>query len=1619
MAEGRAPIKVGTGYIEVIPKVTQKAKTELRQELEKLGVSSAKGMSTAISQGLSGLPKEAAKQAKKAKKAIEEEAIDTKQALKRIEQQLTKEYGTETAKRFRKFRESELKKQGLLEETSAETRKALRDAVRVEEQSNRKRLASAERLENDRRKLTEKSRKDHEKAEQDKLKATKKRHQEELAEGQKQAKALLKRNKMLHDAYAENERRTRKEKQQTADAELKWNKMLERAYAENERRKRKEAAQTAREEQNWRRTVAQAYAENERRNQAAIRATAQAARAATQEQIRDIRRIAAERRADAQAAIADQQAIIRGLRTQMADTRRQITQTDSTTQNFLKRTEGGLRKMGTWFDQVGMSINETGNILVNRFLAPLAAAGAALATIGVKSADTRILGQFGLTAAGVSKGAATKQMMAIQQYAIDTPYSIDVMHEYQMRLIRAMAAANPDWFKGGPKRTAAADSAALKTTELIMAIGDSMARSGNLNPVEFQRAMYAIDKILDRDRAPTRNISQLVNATGIPAAELANLLGFSSSETFWKTVGKPAKDGGGVTGVEIVDALLKNWRGEGPREGSKGFAEQMTSMTISGRLQQLKERATFELGSLFAEEGKDGSYQYTKLGERLMGKKTPVFKQDKFGGQYIDGYTYEGGLLQQLEAIGQQYGPMIPKFLDLFFDGIQKFLDAITKIADFLNEHPEIKDAIAGFAKFLIEWGPLILAVGLMSKVLGKFTGLLGRALTPLSALLRGGINLFQGGRAAARQGIAANEAERTTRERLESERAARQAANGRGTFRERRRENRSINRQVRQAGRDAYRSERGRQRNGDTRSLGRRTFDGFMGRDSNMQDQQRRMRDFENQVREATEEIARLRRELREADQESMRQITQALAGNGQGSVQGAAGQASTAVGNIQTQAQQANNVSLDQLRQEVEAIEKAARNVVTELGKVKSDVTALDGLKLNQVTAEMTQLKAAAEEAGTKITSANTRVGNLDGKNVNQVTSSINNLTDAAQKAANQVGDGSMSQSASGRVANLNKRRLTEVIDEFRKLTDKADAAYQKVGMGTGSTSLAGRIGLLNGRSLKDITGRVDKLQGELNSAKKEAEGLDTALGNISTKSTGGGDGKNNGKNDRRARGGVIPGYQPWVDSVPAILSPGEAVLRPEVTSAIGEPTINAWNAMAIRGQLSRHARGGVAGSGGGRFDLDQVRELIELQNIHPIGQAMFRTLKMDGASDPLGGSVQGGILRTGDGSARFGGGAAAEKFRGMYDWMTEDMWGVLQKVPTLVGQAAGILGGTLSPIIGDYFWSDVWKGNGNIVDRGQRFMGHLFSLETLGKLWDNLYGGVSDSIGAIWSTVTDPVGALTNVVSDIGGIASGSYNNIIGMVETVKAIKDSPMGYAGRVFGQFMSTAQESMPNTKGLFDFDKGSKVNAEVPDFDKLLGAPAPGKGAEKWRLVAAQALQMLGLPGSALGTVLYRINMESGGNPNIVNKWDSNWKAGHPSVGLMQVIGPTYRAYSGPFGATGPFLYGTSVNPLANVYAGLNYARNRYGAGWQRMLAGNTGYASGTVSASPGFAMVGEKGRELVHFGGGERVFSNAETEALLNGKKYEIHVHEARNEPTPQAVMRALQTVEALYTTL
>ncbi|MEV7887231.1 transglycosylase SLT domain-containing protein [Streptomyces sp. NPDC002817] len=92
-----------------------------------------------------------------------------------------------------------------------------------------------------------------------------------------------------------------------------------------------------------------------------------------------------------------------------------------------------------------------------------------------------------------------------------------------------------------------------------------------------------------------------------------------------------------------------------------------------------------------------------------------------------------------------------------------------------------------------------------------------------------------------------------------------------------------------------------------------------------------------------------------------------------------------------------------------------------------------------------------------------------------------------------------------------------------------------------------------------------------------------------------------------------------------------------------------------------------------------------------------------------------------------------------------------------------------------------------------------------------------------------------------------------------------------------------------------------------------------------WIKESLDIMKSKGIPGTYNG--LYRnIIRESSGNPNAINNWDVNAVNGTPSIGLLQIIKPTFDAYhvSGT-----PF---SQYDPVANIVASANYAADKYGS---------------------------------------------------------------------------------------
>lgn len=155
------------------------------------------------------------------------------------------------------------------------------------------------------------------------------------------------------------------------------------------------------------------------------------------------------------------------------------------------------------------------------------------------------------------------------------------------------------------------------------------------------------------------------------------------------------------------------------------------------------------------------------------------------------------------------------------------------------------------------------------------------------------------------------------------------------------------------------------------------------------------------------------------------------------------------------------------------------------------------------------------------------------------------------------------------------------------------------------------------------------------------------------------------------------------------------------------------------------------------------------------------------------------------------------------------------------------------------------------------------------------------------------------------------------------------------------------------------------------------GNPA-GDGVSRWRDDVKKALSALHLSTSTamVNRVLRQINTESGGNPSAVGGTDglNDGRA----MGLMQVKPGTFSAY-------GKSSLGKWDNGYASIYAGLNYAKHRYGDSLSYLGNGH-GYAKGGHVPKGQLSVVGEKGWELFNPDNSGVVIPHEASEKLISG---------------------------------
>ncbi|MGG7653498.1 tape measure protein [Kocuria rosea] len=399
--------------------------------------------------------------------------------------------------------------------------------------------------------------------------------------------------------------------------------------------------------------------------------------------------------------------------------------------------------------------------------------------------------------------------------------------------------------------------------------------------------------------------------------------------------------------------------------------------------------------------------------------------------------------------------------------------------------------------------------------------------------------------------------------------------------------------------------------------------------------------------------------------------------------------------------------------------------------------------------------------------------------------------------------------------------------------------------------------------------------------------------------------------------ASGGVLPGYQPR--KIDDMLHPvrgggvqplrgGEGILVPEVVRGAGRGLVDTLNAAGNRGvgAVKKLLSDGLAKGG----IVKPLRRMALTQGYNRVHKGVDLAASV---GTPVYATSDGTVSHAGSGARApgvWGGNEIHVRGGGLERWFAH-----LSEIAVRVGQrvkAGQMIGrsGNTGISSGPHLHFGVFRG------------GWPNDINPLSYLGGNIpFSDGADDGGGFLSALLDPV---TSLVSGIGRKVTDKFGgNLIadmvgGMAKTIgSGALDWVTDQALR-FGDIMKDVAVA------------GARV---------VSGVGNRVKGAA-WMAEALRHTGDWSLTNQNAG--VRRMQQESNFDPNAVNNWDSNARAGTPSKGVMQVIGPTFSQYRDRS------LPNNILDPVANIVASINYTKSRYGsltAGWNR--AG--GYARGGI----------------------------------------------------------------------
>ncbi|MFE7113942.1 CHAP domain-containing protein [Streptomyces sp. NPDC057654] len=406
------------------------------------------------------------------------------------------------------------------------------------------------------------------------------------------------------------------------------------------------------------------------------------------------------------------------------------------------------RRGSQHIEHMGAQSAELATLLTHNVVAPLTLAGGAAVKFGIHATDSFDRAANSLGGLGVSITATGKLLNNLQQFAINSSFSLDDMNEFAPQYVRILTSHGTS-----------PDKAAESSEKLIKAVANNAAKGGITDPAKLSRAMQQLTYIMDTDKLTLRNLKPFETATNLSMQQTATLFGYEdkggvnlikSPKQHWAKKGKKwVKDNGGQyiqdgfkdgkpnyvedkgtkgkeqsaaaqlmaditassapSGKQFIEKLIESGGDIGDS------AKRAQTATIAGRIQGMKESAERDLMGLFAERDEDGQFRVRRDPDSgmLTHVQTDLYKE----------------VLKVLSGLTELWKTVLPGLkvaAKAFVDGLNRVVTIATDVAKFVADHP----ALQGFLKTLISFSvkalPLLIAFGVTAKILGKVGKLVG-----------------------------------------------------------------------------------------------------------------------------------------------------------------------------------------------------------------------------------------------------------------------------------------------------------------------------------------------------------------------------------------------------------------------------------------------------------------------------------------------------------------------------------------------------------------------------------------------------------------------------------------------------------------------------------------------------------------------------------------------------------------------------------------------------------------------------------------------------------------------------------------------------------------------------